>query len=77
VCKHVAEVAGSDPDVKRVFNVITVQQGPGEILVAAKLEFRQGLSTNDIVDAINRFERELKARAPEVKWSFIEPDHAD
>jgi len=74
ICAHVAALAEADADVERVLNVITMQQGPGEILVAAKLEYRAGLSTAEIVAAINRFERDLKARAPEVRWSFIEPD---
>ena len=74
VCEHVHAVAAEDPEVTKVFNIITVQQGPGEIMVAAKLSFRDNAN---IVDAINRFERALKQRAPEVKWSFIEPDDAD
>jgi cation diffusion facilitator family transporter len=74
ICAHVAAVAEADADVERVLNIITMQQGPGEVLVAAKLAYRDGLSTAEIVAAINRFERELKARVPEVRWSFIEPD---
>jgi len=57
--------------------VLTLQQGPGEIVVAAKLKFRSGMDSDALVDAINAFERELKARVPEVRWSFIEPDHTD
>jgi cation diffusion facilitator family transporter len=74
VCKHVQDAAAADPDVRKVWNIITVQQGPGEIMVAAKLAFKENAN---IIDAINRFERALKERAPEVKWSFIEPDDAD
>lgn len=68
--------AAADPDVERVLNVLTLQQGPGEILVAMKLEMRAGMQTAELVEAINRFERSVKAAAPEVKWSFIEPDNA-
>jgi cation diffusion facilitator family transporter len=71
------ELAEVDPNVERVLNVLTLQQGPGEILVAAKLKFRPGMDADTLVDAINAFERELKARVPEVRWSFIEPDNAD
>jgi cation diffusion facilitator family transporter len=74
ICAHVQAIAAADVDVERVLNIITMQQGPGEVLVAAKLAYRGGLATADIVAAINRFERELKARVPEVRWSFIEPD---
>ncbi len=75
--KSFEELAEVDPNVERVLNVLTLQQGPGEIVVAAKLKFRSGMDSDALVDAINAFERELKARVPEVRWSFIEPDHTD
>jgi cation diffusion facilitator family transporter len=71
------ELAELDPNVDRVLNVLTLQQGPREIVVAAKLKLRPGLDTDGVVDAINAFERALKARVPEVRWSFIEPDNVD
>ncbi len=71
------QLAVDDPNVDEMLRLLTVQQGPGEIVVAAKLRFRQGLDTKGLVDAINGFERELKKRVPEVRWSFIEPDHTD
>ena len=72
----VAEVAKDDPHVERVLALLTLQQGPGEIVVAMKLAFRADMTTQQIVDAINAFERRLKARVPEIRWSFIEPDDA-
>jgi cation diffusion facilitator family transporter len=71
------QIAAADANVERVLNVLTLQQGPGEIIVAAKLKLRAGLDTDGVVEAINAFERALKARLPEVRWSFIEPDNAD
>ena len=70
-------LAELDPNVESVLNVLTMQQGPGEIIVAAKLKLRAGLDTDGVVEAINAFERALKARVPEVRWSFMEPDNAD
>jgi cation diffusion facilitator family transporter len=75
--KSFEELAEIDPNVESVLNVLTLQQGPGEIVVAAKLKFRAGMQTDELVEAINAFERALKARVPEVRWSFIEPDNAD
>jgi len=70
----VAELAAADPHVERVIRIISVQQGPGEILVAMKLKFRTGLDSDTMVDGINNFEKQLRARVPEAKWCFIEPD---
>jgi cation diffusion facilitator family transporter len=75
--KSFEELADLDPNVERVLNVLTLQQGPGEIVVAAKLKFRSGMDTDTLVEAINAFERALKARVPEVRWSFIEPDNVE
>ncbi len=75
--KAAEELIADDPNVEKLVRMLTVQQGPGEILVAMKLKFRSGLETTELVEAINRFERLLEARVPEVKWSFIEPDNTD
>jgi divalent metal cation (Fe/Co/Zn/Cd) transporter len=77
ILRTAEELALTEPAIRRVVRILTVQQGPGEILVAMKLEFRSGVDSDTLVDAINRFERTLEARIPEVKWSFIEPDRAD
>lgn len=71
------EIAVADPNIDKVLNVIAVQQGPGQVMLAMKVKLVQGLDTDGVVNAINAFEREIKVRAPSVKWSFIEPDHAD
>jgi cation diffusion facilitator family transporter len=75
--KAVEQLAIDDPHVDQVLRLLTIQQGPNEIVVAMKLRFRPGLDVGQLCDAINRFERELKKRVPEVRWSFIEPDHTD
>jgi hypothetical protein len=53
-----------------------VQQGPGEVLLAMKLRLREGMTTAQVVDSINRYEAKLKAAVPTVRWCFVEPDDA-
>jgi cation diffusion facilitator family transporter len=62
-------------EVVGVIQTITVQQGPGEILVAMKLHFKAELSIDQTVGVINDIEVRLRAVRPELKWVFIEPDH--
>jgi cation diffusion facilitator family transporter len=73
----VDELVIAHPDIERVLALLAVQQGPGEIMVAMKVQLRAGLETTQLVEAINAFERELKQKVPEIRWSFIEPDNAD
>jgi len=67
---------GEQADVEHVFNVITLQLGP-DIMVATKAQMRGELSGRELVDAINRVEAAMKARFPEIRWSFFEPDFSD
>jgi cation diffusion facilitator family transporter len=69
--------AAEDPRIAKVLRTLTVQQGPGEIVVALKLQFKPDLTTATLVEAINQFEQRLQERAPEVRWCFVEPDNTD
>jgi cation diffusion facilitator family transporter len=64
----------TDPNIIGVLRMITVQQGPGEILVAMKLHMKSGLSIDDAVQSINAAEDRLQTQIPELKWLFVEPD---
>jgi cation diffusion facilitator family transporter len=63
------------PNIEEVLRLITVQQGPGEVLVAMKVRVKAGLDTKQLVDSINAFEQAVHDKAPEVRWCFVEPDH--
>jgi cation diffusion facilitator family transporter len=64
------------PEIKRVFNVITLQLGP-EIMVAIKAEMNRFLSPKDMIDDINNVEARFKQQFPDVRWCFFEPDVRD
>jgi cation diffusion facilitator family transporter len=68
------EIASAHPRVDSVLNIITVQQGPGEVMVAMKLKLKDGMSGAELCEAVNDYERQLKVKCPSVKWIFVEPD---
>jgi cation diffusion facilitator family transporter len=67
-------VADQHPDIHKLFDIITLQQGPGQVLLAAKMLLNRSLSFEQISACINEFEEALRAIHPEVKWMFLEPD---
>lgn len=71
----VREIAGESDSIKAVLRLITIQQGPGEALVAMKVMVAAELDSSGVIDAINELEDKLRARCPEVRWCFVEPDH--
>jgi len=70
------DVIAAQESIERVFNTITVQYGP-DTMLAAKIKLVDGISINSAVRDINELERELKARVPNLRWLFIEPDVTD
>ncbi len=74
ISRAVAAVAKSHPKIAAVLRQITIQQGPGEVMVALKVHMQGDLSGTDVVAAINAFEAELQTKHPEVRWLFVEPD---
>lgn len=70
----VRELVREHPKLETLLNIITIQQGPGEVLVALKVRFAPQLTSEELSRAINEFEVALKAKRTEVRWSFIEPD---
>jgi cation diffusion facilitator family transporter len=62
------------PALDRVLNVVTMQQGPGEVLVHVKVAFVPTLSIEEACRQINDFEARLRKARPEIRWVFVEPD---
>ena len=68
------EIASEMPDLRAILKIITVQQGPGEVLVATKVLLAHELTSEGVCETINAFEHKLRERCPSVRWSFVEPD---
>lgn len=70
----VKDAAIEDPLVNDVLELITVQQGPGEVLVALKVTCSPSLGASELSRMINAFEARVRKRVPQAKWIFVEPD---
>jgi len=62
-----------DNSIEKLLHTITIQFGP-DIMLAAKLKMKPGLTIEETVKEINELEDEIQKRVPAVKWCFIEPD---
>jgi cation diffusion facilitator family transporter len=68
------EVAKKFAELEKVLNVVTMQQGPGEVLVHIKMAFIPTLGIEDACRVINAYEEKLREERPEIRWIFVEPD---
>lgn len=62
------------PNVRSILNLQTQHFGPEEMLVAAKLQFDDHLTTRELSTAINETEVALREAVPAAEYVFIEPD---
>jgi cation diffusion facilitator family transporter len=70
----VEKEAEQNPDILKLINCITIQQGPGEVLMCLKIKCKHELTSLQLSTLINKFESDIRKVAPEVKWIYIEPD---
>lgn len=66
------QIVVDHPDVVAKNSLISIQQGPGEVLVAMKLEFSPGIPALRVAQVVNEVEDELRRKRPEVRWCFVE-----
>lgn len=66
------DLAGLDV-VTAVPTLLTMQLGPGEILVAAKVDFEDHVTGRVIEEASDEAERRLRARYPGIRYVFLDP----
>ncbi len=64
------------PEVAKVFNVLTLQMGP-DVMVAVKANMKDLPNAQALVEAINRTEVAFRAAFPQVAFMFFEPDVKD
>jgi len=74
IAEAARETAKKFPALERVLNIVTMQQGPGEVLVHVKIAFTPALTVEDACRIINDYEAALREARPEVRWVFVEPD---
>src|SRR5439155_527665 len=61
------------PEVRSVIHVRTLQLGPEDVLVAAKLDFHAE-TTAELAPAIDAVEAQIRAAVPDARLIFLEPD---
>jgi cation diffusion facilitator family transporter len=67
-----AELA-AQPEVEDVVELLTMMIGPGDILVAAKIDFRDEASATGVEIACDEVDRRLRERFPAVSQVFLDP----
>ncbi|MEO7337225.1 MAG: cation diffusion facilitator family transporter [Caldimonas sp.] len=72
VAEEIRRIASEEGNVVRAAWPLTMHLGPDEVLLALDAEFDPDLPAEDVQTAVNRIERAIRLRFPEVKRIYIE-----
>ncbi len=74
VVRQIRSLAEADQAVVRAANPLTIYFGPDQVLVALDLQFRPGLTSEEVEQAVDRLEETIRRHFPRVKHIFIEAE---
>jgi cation diffusion facilitator family transporter len=66
-------VLGAEEGITRVQEVLTMQLGPSNVLVAARVQFAAELTATRIEELCTRAEEEMRRRVPTITQVFLDP----
>jgi len=69
---EVCEIARADESVTEMRMARTMHFGPADVLLTLDIRFQPTLSAQEIADAINRIEANIRAVHPEIRHIYIE-----
>jgi cation diffusion facilitator family transporter len=72
--RKIRKIIKDDPTVEQILGLLTMQLGPGQALLTAKLTFQPSLNLQQLEHAIARIKKQIQEKEPMMKSIFIEPD---
>jgi hypothetical protein len=70
--RDITELTCADSAVCRIGKPLTLQLGPDELLLNLNVDFRTGLSGEEVKSAVARIESSLRQAHPEIKVIYLE-----
>lgn len=67
------EIAAADPAIIHANGVLTSYLGPEDLVAALSAEFRDDLDAIDIEEAIERIEKAMRVKHPELRIIYVKP----
>ncbi|MDH3229743.1 MAG: cation diffusion facilitator family transporter [Alphaproteobacteria bacterium] len=76
VVRGIRQIVDAQEGIKSINEILTMHLGPADVLANLSLDFKDGLSANDVERAVSALERAIKETYPEVTRIFIEAQSA-
>jgi divalent metal cation (Fe/Co/Zn/Cd) transporter len=70
----IQQAVNSMDQVDRILDLLTMHLGPNDILVNIDVQFKDGLTTDELEHVIDEIEKSIRKTLPGARRIFIEPD---
>lgn len=70
----IRKILAAETSVQKIGDLLTMQLGPDQVLLAVDIKFRDGLPVEEVESTIDRLENQIRRSEPSVKRIFIEAD---
>jgi cation diffusion facilitator family transporter len=71
--RPIERLVADEPGIAAASQILAIQLGPAQVVVALSVEFDAVLRTRDIEAAVARLEERVRSRVPEVVALFVKP----
>ncbi|MCZ4280153.1 cation diffusion facilitator family transporter [Kiloniella laminariae] len=68
----IRRIIAQQSHVLKTNEILSLQNGPMDILVTLSLDFKDGVSSENVEDTISRMEKQIRTARPDVRKVFIE-----
>jgi cation diffusion facilitator family transporter len=72
VLSSIRALVTDDTAVKGIKKSLTMHFGPSEVLLTLDVRFKKQLTAEGVAEAVDRLEKKIRDRHPEIKYIFIE-----
>jgi len=72
--RSIRDIASGDAAVNDVVRTLTMQMGPHTLVLNMELKFDESLHAEEVEKAVDRMEKAIRAKHPEVKYIFVEAE---
>ncbi len=72
--KKIESILKSNTSINKVLDIRSIYQAPESVLLVMDLNFRDGLSTEEIENAIDQIEKDIRDKIPSVSRIYIEAE---
>ncbi len=73
VRESIHEIAARDADILRIARMMSMHLGPDDVLVNLEIQFRAGLTMDELTSSARRIEKAIGLQHPDIKYLTVEP----